>query len=101
MMKRLLVLVTVVLVMAAMMLAMAMPAFAFQKNPIFEDHPLFGEPGEHTLLTGDCGQGNCTGFGIDDNPGEDQSEDPGKGQSGETGDDRNDVCAVCIGTRNN
>ena len=88
-MRRMLLVVTVALVMAAMMVAMAMPAFAFHN---------------HVLTTGECGQGNCTGFGIDDNPGEDKSEDPGKGQSGETGDDRNDVCSehgVCIGTNNN
>ena len=91
-MRRILTVLAVALVMAAMMLAMAMPAFAYH----FSDHP---------LVTGECGnKGKCTGFGVDDNPGEDQSEDPGKGRSEETGDTRNDVCfdnGVCIGTRNN
>ena len=93
-MRRIMLLVTVGLVMAAMMLVMAMPAFAFH---------------DHVLNTGECGQGNCTGFGFDDNPGRSQNNDQGVGRSGErddgdTGDDRNDVCfehGVCIGTNNN
>ncbi len=94
-MRRILMLLTVVAMMVVMLAIAVGPAFAFHKNPIFETHP---------LIAGECSQGKCTGFGIDDNPGEEQSEDPGKGQSGETGDDRNDVCSehgVCVGTLNN
>jgi hypothetical protein len=106
-MKRITMLLTVVALMVVMLAIAVGPAFAFHKNPIFEDHP---------LIAGECSQGKCTGFGIEEflpsgieHHGEDQSEDPGIGRSGErddgdTGDDRNDVCfdhGVCIGTNNN
>ena len=94
MVRRILMLLTVVAMMVVMLAIAVGPAFAFHKNPIFETHPLFGE---HTLLTGDCGQGNCTGFG-------DQGDNPGETKDGDTGDERNEACevnGVCIGTRNN
>jgi hypothetical protein len=99
-MRRIIMLATVALVMALMLVAMGMPASAFPPDP-----------DNHVLETGDCGNGNCTGFGVEDflpsgieHHGEDQSEDPGRGQSGETGDERNNVCfdhGFCIGTNNN
>ena len=89
-MRRILTVMTGALVMAAMMVAMAMPAFAWHN---------------HVLSTGECGnKGQCTGFGDSDNKGSAQNNDPGKGQSNVTGDDRNGVCednGVCIGAINN
>ena len=83
-MRRILTVLAVASVMAAMMLATAMPAFAYH----FSDH---------VLVTGECGnKGKCTGFGFDGNR--------GRYQNNETGDERNDVCSdngVCIGNRNN
>ena len=83
-MRRILTVLAVASVMAAMMLATAMPAFAYH----FSDH---------VLVTGECGnKGKCTGFGYDDNP--------GRTQNNETGDQRNNACqdrGVCIGTGNN
>jgi hypothetical protein len=90
MMRRIMMLVTVALVMALIM-AFGMGA-AFADPP--ETHPLIS--GDHPLIRGDCGQGNCTGFGFDDNPGEDQND--------ATGDQANEHCedhGVCIGTFNN
>jgi hypothetical protein len=81
-MRRILTVIMVVALMAAMMVAMAMPAFAFHNHP---------------LVTGECGnKGKCTGFGFDENP--------GRYQNNETGDQRNEACevhGVCIGTNNN
>ncbi len=80
-MRRIMMVLTVALVMAAMMVAMAMPAFAFHN---------------HVLTTGECGKGKCTGFGNDENR--------GRYQNNETGDTHNEACevnGVCIGTNNN
>jgi hypothetical protein len=79
-MKRILLLVTVALVMAAIMLVMAMPALAFHNPP----------------TGGECGKGKCTGIGPDENR--------GRYQNNENGDIRNEACEVngrCWGTENN
>jgi hypothetical protein len=84
-MRRILLLVTVVLVMAAMMLAMAMPALALHQNPNLETHP---------LISGECGnKGKCSGFGLAPSH-----------ENNTVGDQRNEACevnGVCIGTFNN
>ena len=73
-MRRILTVLTVALVMAAMMLAMAMPALAYHFS-------------NHVLVTGECGnKGKCTGFGPDENR--------GRYQNNETGDKRNEACEV-------
>ena len=86
-MKRIVSLITVIAVMATIMAAMAMPAFAFHNSPAY---------------TGECnGNGKCTGLGVDKNKGATVNNGPpNKG----LGDDRNEACenrGLCIGTRNN
>jgi hypothetical protein len=80
-MRRILLVVTVALVMAAMMLVMAMPAFAFHNPP----------------TGGECGKGQCTGIG-------DENGNKGATQNDKTGDKRNEACernGNCWGTQNN